>query len=232
MLLVNNINIKYDGNDILNNISFEFTPGKVYGLIGKNGAGKTTFLKIISRLITQNQGNILIDNISINHTDFLNVPIAYIGDSSVYYSDLTVKEHLLLICSIKKFTKKDRQKKVNYLLETLKLEKYKNMFPNKLSKGTLQRMNIAIGIIRNENYILMDEPFNALDPVQVDAVENLIITEREKNKVLIISSHDIESLNRICDIYLILKDGKILEFTPNEINTKNIMEMIIDSYGE
>lgn len=94
------------------------------------------------------------------------------------------------------------------------------MFPNKLSKGTLQRMNIAIGIIRNENYILMDEPFNALDPVQVDAVENLIITEREKNKVLIISSHDIESLNRICDIYLILKDGKLLEFTPNEINTK------------
>ncbi|MBW9153241.1 hypothetical protein KTC97_16255 [Clostridium estertheticum] len=122
--------------------------------------------------------------------------------------------------------------KIQFLLNILRLERYKDAFSNTLSKGTLQRMSIAIGIIRDENYLLMDEHFNGLDPVQVESVENLIISEKEKNKTIIVSSHDIGSLNRICDVYLILKDGILLEYYPNDLTEKNIIKMIGGSYGD
>lgn len=232
MISIDKIYMKYESIEILSRISYKFDNGKIYGLIGKNGAGKTTFLKIISRLLRKNSGSIYIDDKCIDKRDFLTLPITYIGDSSIYYSDLTLKEHLLLICNIKKFSKKHTIEKVEFLLKILKLEKYQDVFPDTLSKGTLQRMSIAIGIIRDEEYVLMDEPFNALDPVQVESVENLILCEKEKNKTIIISSHDIESLNKICDVYLILKDGKLLEYFPENLTTPNITKMIRDSYGD
>lgn len=232
MIFADKIYMNYDGNDVLSNISYEFDDGKVYGLIGKNGAGKTTFLKIISRLIRKNTGNIFLNDDCINNKDFLNLPLTYIGDSSIYYSDLTLKEHLLLICNVKKFHKKQALDKIELLLKILKLEKYQNSFPDTLSKGTLQRMSIAIGIIRDENHVLMDEPFNALDPVQVESVENLILSEKEKNKTIIVSSHDIESLSRICDVYLILIDGALTEYFPEDLSKINIMNIIRDSYGD
>lgn len=230
MISIDNIYMDYDNNEILSNISYKFDNNKIYGLIGKNGVGKTTLLKTICRLIRSNKGNIFLDDKCINKKDFLSLPITYIGDSSVYYSDLTLKEHLLLMCNIKSFSKKESINKIKSLLVTLKLEKYQDSFPDTLSKGTLQRMSIAIGIIRNEPNILMDEPFNGLDPVQVESVENLIMSEREKDKTIIVSSHDIESLNKICDVYLILKNGKLLDYVPKDLTKKNITTMIRDSY--
>ncbi|GAA0735220.1 ABC transporter ATP-binding protein [Clostridium oceanicum] len=230
MISIDNIYMDYDNNEILSNISYKFDNNKIYGLIGKNGVGKTTLLKTICRLIRSNKGNLFLDDKCINSKDFLSLPITYIGDSSVYYSDLTLKEHLLLMCNIKNFSKRESINKIKSLLDTLKLEKYQYSFPDTLSKGTLQRMSIAIGIIRNEPNILMDEPFNGLDPVQVESVENLIMSEREKDKTIIVSSHDIESLNKICDVYLILKNGKLLDYVPRDLTKKNITTMIRDSY--
>ena len=133
---------------------------------------------------------------------------------------------------IKNYDNDKANKIIDNLLLSLKLEKYKNHFPNTLSKGTLQRMSIALSLIRDEKYILMDEPFNGLDPVQVTTVENIIISEKKKGKTIIVSSHDIDSLNNICDIYIILKDGKLIEYLPNEISKENISELISDSYGD
>lgn len=93
-------------------------------------------------------------------------------------------------------------------------------------------MNIALGIIRDEDLILMDEPFITLDPVQVSIVEDLILQLKKENKTFLISSHDIDSLQAICDTYLILKDGKLLEYSPNEIDKNNISKLINDSYGD
>ena len=156
----------------------------------------------------------------------------YISDSPMFYSDLTVREHLLLICSVKGFSKIESMEKITFLINLLKLEKYENMFPSALSKGTQQRLNIAIGLIRDEPIILMDEPFITLDPVQVNLVENLILELKGTGKTFIISSHDIDSLESICDKYLILKDGKLLEYDPHQINKQDISKIICDSYGE
>ncbi|MDT2750278.1 ABC transporter ATP-binding protein [Streptococcus parauberis] len=232
MIEINNIDMSYGQEKVLDGISYKFYPDNIYGLIGKNGAGKTTLLKIMSRLIRKNKGNIIINEDCVNKKDYLKLPMTYISDSPIFYSDLTIREHLLLICNIKGFSKNEAIEKIDFLINLLKLEKYENMFPSALSKGTLQRLNIAIGLIRDESIVLMDEPFITLDPVQVESVENLILELKNKNKTFIISSHDIDSLESICDKYLILRNGKLLEYNPNEINRKDISKIIFDSYGD
>lgn len=229
MISISNFSFYYNCNLILNNINYEFVNGKIYGIIGKNGAGKTTFLKAISGFFSINSGNILVNNMDVNKYDYLDLPLSYLNDQPSYFKDLTVLEHMLLICKIKKHKNLDN---VYDLLSKLKLEKYSNYFPSSLSKGTLQRMSLGLELLRDETYLLMDEPFNGLDPIQVDIVENIIMEEKLKNKVVIVSSHDIDVLKDICDVFLILKNNKFLEFTPENLERNEIKLIISESYGD
>lgn len=233
MLEIKNISMNYDIENIINNISFKFKSKHIYGLIGKNGAGKTTLLKIIARLISSNTGEIFIKDIGlINKKDYLKLPLSFVGDSPIFYPDLTVKEHLLMICKAKNFSKEVAIGKIEHIINLLKMDKYVNRFPSSLSKGTLQRLNIAMGLIRDEKINLMDEPFITLDPVQVNSVENLILQLKQEDKLFLISSHDIDSLQKICDTYLILRDGNILEINPEDIDKEKISILIENSYGD
>lgn len=129
----------YDDEEILKGITYNFKDGLIYGLIGKNGAGKTTLLKTMCRLIQENTGKIFIDDECVDNIDYLSLPISFINDEGIFYNNLTVNEHLLLICSTKGIKKSLAFSKIEKLMDMLKLTKYKNYFPEMLSKGTLQR---------------------------------------------------------------------------------------------
>lgn len=232
MLEIKNIQMSYGPQIVLDDISYRFDKGKIYGLIGKNGAGKSTLLKIIMRLLRGNQGKVLMNSENVNDKDFTLIPVSFISDTALYYNDLTVYEHLLLICRVQNIKKNQALEKIKSILECLKLDNYKNNYPLALSRGTLQRLNIAIGLLKNSGIYLLDEPFITLDPVQVSLVENLLIDFKKSEKLLLVSSHDIDSLSNICDKYLVLKNGKLLEFLPENLSRENITELIGDSYGD
>ena len=144
MIQLDSISKSYGDKKVLNGITFEFKAGNIYGLIGRNGAGKTTLLKILMRIIRNHEGNILFNGNNINTMDTLDIPFVFIGDKPVLYQDLTAREQMLFICKLNKLSKKDAIKKIKYLAKQLKLEEYMDYYPRSVSRGTLQRINIAI----------------------------------------------------------------------------------------
>ncbi|PEB54323.1 hypothetical protein CON65_03725 [Bacillus pseudomycoides] len=230
MIQLDSISKSYGDKKVLNGITFEFRPGNIYGLIGRNGAGKTTLLKILMRIIRNHEGNVLFHGDNINIVDTLDLPFVFIGDTPVLYQDLTAREQMLFICKLNKLSKEDAIEKIQYLAKQLKLEEYMDYYPRSVSRGTLQRINIAIGMLRESNVFFFDEPFITLDPVQVDTVEQMFLNHKSTTRIQIISSHDLDSLETICDKYLILKDGQLLEFEPVTLDRKQITKLIGDSY--
>ena len=230
MIQLDSISKSYGDKKVLNGITFEFKAGNIYGLIGRNGAGKTTLLKILMRIIRNHEGNILFNGNNINTMDTLDIPFVFIGDTPVLYQDLTAREQMLFICKLNKLSKKDAIKKIKYLAKQLKLEEYMDYYPRSVSRGTLQRINIAIGMLRKSDVYFFDEPFITLGPVQVNIVEQMFLSYKSTTRIQIISSHDLASLETICDRYLILKDGQLLEFESGTLDRKQITKLIGDSY--
>lgn len=227
MIELKNISFAYQDVNVLNDITLTLENNKIYGLIGKNGIGKTTLLKVISRYINTNKGDIILDGKSIKHTDFLDTNITYVFDECICFNELTFIEHLILMAKSSGLSKESCMKFIHNFIATLDLDKYENSYPNTLSKGTLQRLNIGMGLIRNAPYLLMDEPFNGLDPVQTMSCITLIKAYQQKLKsTIIISSHQLDNLSTLCDEYLIMTSLGILKVKKDHINEKDIIEML------
>lgn len=230
MLTIENLSKSYD-EVILDNINFKFDANKIYGLVGINGAGKTTFLKSISNLDTNYTGTVKLNVIDTTDIDYLDLPIAFISDTPVLINTLTVEENLYMICAAKSIGYKESKQRIEKMLDVLDLGKYKSYFPNKLSKGTLQRANIALSLIRDELLYLLDEPFSGLDPIQVTQLQNFIINyQRNSYKIFIISSHDLESLNNICDEIVLLHDKHLTMLDKEETTREKINELLVKDY--
>lgn len=228
MLEIHSLSKSYGNKVIVEDWSYSFEDGKIYGLIGRNGIGKTTLLKCISGLCMPDRADIRSSKGDLSEKDYLDRDIVYISDEPIFYNDLTLQEHLWLICKVEKYSKQEAKKKIDYYLECLKMKEYMAFYPSALSKGTLQRMMLIMGFLRKADNLLLDEPFNGLDPVQL--AETVQICTRESAKrCIIISSHDIESLAEICDEYLIF-NAKRIERLSKEISREEIKRMIGESY--
>ena len=219
----------YGSKFILKKWKYQFDNGKIYGLIGRNGIGKTTMLKCISGLCSSNEADIFTDQGDISHYDYLDRNITYVSDEPVYYNDLTLSEHLWLVCRVENYVKEEAGKKIAYYINRFHMEEYMDYYPPALSKGTLQRMMLIMGFLRKDCNLLLDEPFNGLDPIQLQETIKICDEER-KNRCLIISSHDIETLGELCDEYIVFTKKGIETFS-GEIDRVKMNDMIGESYA-
>ncbi len=228
MLELKKITKRYGSKSIVNNWSYTFENGKIYGLIGRNGIGKTTVMKCISGLCEPDELEIHTDMGNVSTLDYLSRNIYYISDEPVYYNDLTLYEHLWIVCKSERYKKQDAVEKIKDLVEKYKMGEYLNFYPSAMSKGTLQRMMLMIGFLRKTQNLLLDEPFNGLDPIQLK--QSLDYCKANKaDKCIIISSHDIESLEEVCDCYLIFTKNGIVSLD-EKIDRDRVNELIGDSY--
>lgn len=228
MLEIKKLCKAYGSKTIINDWNYRFETGKIYGLIGRNGIGKTTILKCISGLIIPDNAEIFTEKGDLSGEDYLNRNIIYVNDEPIYYHNLTVQEHFWLVCKVEKYTKKEAEEAITFYTNRLHMKEYLNYYPSALSKGTLQRMMLIMGFLRRSPNLLLDEPFNGLDPVQLDEIIQ-ICNEERKQRCLIISSHDIESLAELCDEYLVLGANGIRIFL-DKIDRNIVNQMIGDSY--
>jgi len=228
MIQVRRLTKNYGSKVIVKEWSYCFEKGKIYGLIGRNGAGKTTVMKCISGLVLLDDGNIFTEQGDVTRKDYLDRSILYVSDEPIYYNDLTVYEHLWMVCRLENLDKASAKRNINDLVEKLCMEEYLHYYPDALSKGTLQRMMIIMNFLRKDENILLDEPFNGLDPIQLQQTLEICNQQRDRRS-MIISSHDIESLGTICDEYLLFTQEGIKAYESNT-DRETITKLIGDSY--
>lgn len=228
MIEIKEITKTYGSKSIINHWQYRFENDKIYGLIGRNGIGKTTVMKCICGLLEPDSIELMTEQGDVSGLDYLTRNIYYVSDEPTYYNDLTLYEHLWIVCKVEGYQKTEASEKIGELVAKFKMEEYLNFFPYALSKGTLQRMMLMIAFLRKTQNILLDEPFNGLDPIQLEQSLNYCKTCK-KNKCIIISSHDIESLEAVCDCFLIFtKDGIVS--IDEKIDRAHVNAMIGDSY--
>ncbi|WP_347490281.1 ABC transporter ATP-binding protein [Desulfoscipio sp. XC116] len=189
-------------DQIITDINFIIKSRELVGLIGPNGAGKSTVIKAILGLLP----------ITIGKVEFTGSgqKYAYIPEQPVFYDNLTLWEHLVLAAAIHEINQKTLFERGNELLTLLSLQDVKHHYPTSFSKGMQQKLMIAIGFLIQPEIYLIDEPFVGLDPPATKTLINLINRERKRGAGIVISTHQLEIAEKICDKIFIILKGSIL----------------------
>ncbi|MDH8732934.1 ABC transporter ATP-binding protein [Staphylococcus epidermidis] len=202
-----NITKKYKDNTVLNHLNFSFNSSHIVGLIGKNGVGKTTIMKIMNGNIVNFKGKVDFDQ---------NKKIGYLIEHPKLYQDLSGLKNLKNFSNILgvKFDKDY----ANKIIKAFDMERYINKRVKKYSLGMKQKLAIAVSLINKPHYLILDEPTNGMDPDgSIDVLNTIKDITNEFNMKVLISSHKLEDIELICDRAVFLRDGKFVE----DIDMKN-----------
>ena len=204
-LIVENVSKSYGMKKVVDNISFSVLEPKVFGLLGTNGAGKTTTIRMILGIIKKDQGTITWNN---QEVDRKKVNFGYLPEERGIYPKVKIKDQLMYFASLKGLKKDEAIKAINKWAKVLKVEEYLEMPAEKLSKGNQQKIQFMTSVIHNPDLIVLDEPFSGLDPVNTEILKKVIIDLVKKGKYIIMSAHEMHTIEEFCSDIIILNRGK------------------------
>ncbi|WP_417444312.1 ABC transporter ATP-binding protein [Joostella sp.] len=204
MIAINGLEKKYGQNEVLKGVDLQVDSGKIYALLGPNGSGKTTLIKSILGMVVPDKGDILIEGKSVLKKWSYRENIDYLPQIANFPSNLTAEELIAMITDVRKENAASQQ-----LIDMFALEKHMKKKLGNLSGGTKQKVNIVLAFMFNSPYIILDEPTTGLDPVSLINLKQLIISEKEKGKTILISSHIISFVEEIADEIIFILEGKV-----------------------
>lgn len=206
-LVVRNLSKSFGKTKALSNIKFEISKGKALGLLGRNGAGKTTIIRILLDIISGDSGEILVDENKINRNK---ISFGYLPEERGLYLKYTVKDQLLYFASLYGMKKKEALDAINYWLDRFDAMEYLNKKVDTLSKGNKQKIQLIVALMHNPEIVILDEPFSGLDPVNIEIFKEIIRELLQQEKILIFSSHRMIDVEEFCDDILMLKQGQTI----------------------
>ncbi len=213
---VSNVSKSFNGQFVVRDISFDIAKGEVFGLIGPNGAGKTTIIRMLLDILRPDSGGISI--LGSGLTDEIKDRIGYLPEERGLYQRLTVMDTLEYLGALKN---KQSKRRTLELLETMGMLSHKDKKIQELSKGMAQKIQIIAAISHDPEFIILDEPFSGLDPVNMKLVNDLILELGRKGKTILISTHMMDQVERMCDrIFMIHKGNGVLYGRVGEIKSK------------
>ena len=221
MIEVKNVTKQYGNFYAVRNINFEIKDGEIVGFLGRNGAGKSTTMNMITGFIEPTEGDIYVNG----HSIYLNPKkvksqIGYMPEGVPLYQELTVKEFISYMADLKLVPRKEKKEAVKKALERTGLEKVQNNLTKTLSRGYKQRVSLAGAIVGDPKILILDEPTVGLDPKQVIEIRELIKSFR-KNHTVLISSHILSEVSQICEKVIIIDKGEIVAIdTPENLEGK------------
>ena len=228
-LKLENVSKTFVGKQAVDNISFEVNKPGVFGLLGTNGAGKTTTIRMLLGIIKKDSGEITWNGKQVERRT---VNFGYLPEERGVYPKTKIQDQLMYFAQLKGMNKADATKEINKWAKVLKVDEYLPMTAEKLSKGNQQKVQFMTAIIHNPELIVLDEPFSGLDPVNTEILKNVIIELVNQGKYIIMSSHQMASIEEFCKDILILNKGKtVLKGNLKEIKegyNANRLEIITD----
>ena len=208
MIQLQNVTKRIKENTVLDNVSYTFKSGFVYGLYGQNGSGKTMLLRAISGLINLDSGSIFIDGEKLHDKIEFPPETGIVIENMELLPECSAKRNLQMLAKIKNIAD---EKDIIFSLDPDSDKKVK-----KFSLGMKQRLNIAQAIFENQKIILLDEPTNALDEDAVQLIYKIIREEKSRGATIIVATHHKEDLKEVCDVILKIAEGKIVEENENK----------------
>lgn len=216
-LELKNVSKSFVGKKVVDNISFNLKEPGVYGLLGTNGAGKTTTIRMLLGIIKKDSGEITWKG---KNVDRKSVNFGYLPEERGLYPKTKIFDQLMYFAELKGMKKEESIESINKWAKELKVEEYMQMPVEKLSKGNQQKIQFMIAIIHNPELVVLDEPFSGLDPVNTEILKNIIINLIKDGKYIIMSAHQMATIEEFCSDILILNKGK----TVLQGNLKKIKE--------
>lgn len=219
MLEVKNINKSFFRKDALNDISLKVNKGEIFGLLGPNGAGKTTLIRIINRIVQQDSGSIRFDGELMREAHL--TQMGYLPEERGLYKNMTVEAHAVFLGRLRGLSRKDVRAKINYWFERFEINDWRKMRVEELSKGMAQKVQFVCTVLHEPKFLILDEPFSGFDPINMDMIKQELIEMRALGKTIMLSTHNMKSVEEICDrAALIHNSKKIAEGTISELQSE------------
>lgn len=204
-LVIENVSKTFVDKKAVDDISFRIEKPGVFALLGTNGAGKTTTIRMMLGILKKDTGTILWNGKSV---DRKNVNFGYLPEERGIYPKTRIVDQLEYFAKLKGMSKQEAQKNIDYWLDKLKMTEYKYQTAEKLSKGNQQKIQFMTAVIHNPELLVLDEPFSGLDPVNTELLKNIIINLVKEGKYIIMSAHQMSTIEEFCSDILILNKGK------------------------
>ncbi len=220
----------YNNRTVVNDVSFHISRGEVVGLLGANGAGKTTSFYMVVGIIRPNSGHINIDNKDITFLPMYQRArkgIGYLPQEASVFRKMTVEENLMAVLQTLELSKQDRQKKVDSLLYDLRIKHLRKNKGYSLSGGERRRVEIARALATEPHFMLLDEPFAGVDPIAVIDIQEVISELASRDIGILITDHNVRETLGITDRAYIMNEGEILvDGTPEFIVNNELAKKV------
>jgi ABC-2 type transport system ATP-binding protein len=227
---INQVNKYFDTFHVLKNIQFNIPKGQIFGLLGPNGAGKTTLLRILNQITKADEGTIEYNDEIL--TPQHSIKIGYLPEERGLYKKMKVEEQLLYLAQLKGLSLNDAKENMDFWLDKFEISNWKNKTINSLSKGMAQKIQFIATVIHQPEIIILDEPFSGFDPINTNLIKQEILRLKNEKKTIIYSTHNMDSVDEICDHIAIINKGEIILKgklqTIKEKKAENIFEIVFN----
>ena len=218
MLQISGISKSYGNHVALKNVSFVLQPGEIFALLGPNGAGKSTLIRTINQILSPDEGWMKWNNDLFREEHLKH--IGYLPEERGLYRSMTVNQHGLFLAKLRGFTSKEASQMLQYWLEKLEIQDWKNKRIEELSKGMAQKIQFIFTVLHQPQLIILDEPFSGFDPLNVELMKTEILQLRAEGRSILISTHNMNSVEEIGDRGMLINQGKqILAGSINEMRS-------------
>ena len=216
MLEVKNISKSFYRKVALDDVSLQVNSGEIFGLLGPNGAGKTTLIRVINRIIEPDKGSVRFQGDLMTEQHLMQ--IGYLPEERGLYRSMTVEDHALFLGRLRGLSKSDVKRQFEYWIERFGISEWRKKRIEELSKGMAQKVQFVCTVLHEPKLLILDEPFSGFDPINVELIKQELIEMRAKGKTIILSSHNMKSVEEICDrVALIHQSKKIMEGQISEL---------------